>query len=256
MNIQAESPLAVAVVEAIRTGNQEALERLLRENHDLAKARIFDRRGGSRTLLHIVADWPGHFPNGARTVATLVAAGAEVNVPVPQSGKPDESPLHWAASSDDVAVLDALMDAGADLEAPGACIADGTPLDDAVAFGQWKAARRLVERGAKTALWHSAALGLMDRLESHFGGCPEPAPYPWGKGSGEPIDEITIAFWCACHGAQKRAAQYLLERGAKLNWISGWDQLTPLDAAQRAGAAELVDWLRGQGGKSAKEIPS
>jgi hypothetical protein len=38
----------------------------------------------------------------------------------------------------------ALLDAGADIEAPGAVIAGGTPLTDAVAFGQWQAARRLV----------------------------------------------------------------------------------------------------------------
>ncbi|MFL5853210.1 MAG: ankyrin repeat domain-containing protein [Solirubrobacteraceae bacterium] len=30
--------------------------------------------------------------------------------------------MHWAASSDDVEVLDALLDAGADIEAPGAIL--------------------------------------------------------------------------------------------------------------------------------------
>lgn len=43
-------------------------------------------------------------------------------------------------------------------------IAGGPPLCDAVGFGQWNAARRLVERGAQLKLWHAAALGLMDRL--------------------------------------------------------------------------------------------
>jgi hypothetical protein len=38
-----------------------------------------------------------------------------------------------------------------------------------------------------------------------------------------------------------------------MNWISVWDQLTPLDAAQRAGASGLVEWLRSQGAKSANE---
>jgi ankyrin repeat protein len=61
-----------------------------------------------------------------------------------------ETPLHWAASSDDIEALDALVDAGADVDAPGAVIAGGTPLDDAVAFGQWEAARRLVHPGART----------------------------------------------------------------------------------------------------------
>ena len=33
-----------------------------------------------------------------------------------------ETPLRWAASSDDVEVLDALVEAGADVEAPGSVI--------------------------------------------------------------------------------------------------------------------------------------
>jgi len=84
-----------------------------------------------------------------------------------------ETPLHWAASSDDIEVLDTLLDVGADMEASGAVIAGGTPLDDAVAFGQWKAARRLVERGAAFTLWHTAALGLLDDMEAYFIVAPE-----------------------------------------------------------------------------------
>ena len=60
-----------------------------------------------------------------------------------------ETPLHWAASCDDVDVMEVLLDHGADIEAEGACIGGGTPLADAVAFGQWRAARRLIERGAE-----------------------------------------------------------------------------------------------------------
>ena len=35
-------------------------------------------------------------------------------------------------------------------------------------------------------------------------------------------------------------------RGADLNWV-GYDKLSPLDAANRSGAAALVQWLRGPG---------
>src|SRR5690242_16073753 len=133
LSINATDPLAVTLKKAIHAGEVDGLKRLLAENAGLAKANILDARGGSRTLLHIVADWPGHFPNGARTVAALIAAGANPNAPHPE--KIDETPLHWAASSDDVEVLDALLDGGADIESPGACIAGGTALDDAVAFG-------------------------------------------------------------------------------------------------------------------------
>jgi ankyrin repeat protein len=252
-----ENPLAVAAVEAIHSGNVDALKQLLADNPNLATMRL----GGatscnpcemSRTLLHVATDWPGHYPNGSATVAALVVAGADVNARF--EGPHTETPLHWAASSDDVPVLDALLDHGADIEAPGAVIGGGTPLADATAFGQWKAAQRLVERGAKTSLWEAAALGLMDRVEEHVAGVQLAAwsPRPPQPADAEP-DEVTHAFWCACHGGQPQTAEYLLNRGADINWI-GYDKLTPLDAARRTGANELVAWLFHRGAKSAQEL--
>ena len=98
----------------------------------------------------------------------------------------------------------------------------------------------LVQRGARTTLWQAAALGLMDRVDGYFTAVPPPTP-----------DEITNAFWCACHGGQRTASEYLLGRGADLNWI-GYDGLTPLDAATRSGASELVEWLRSRSARSAR----
>ena len=238
------------------------MKRLLTENPSLVTVRIIGRdhnqvdkcNGIPRTLLHVVTDWPGHFPNGAATVGTLVEFGAEVNTRF--TGPHTETPLHWAASSDDIEVLDALLDVGADIDAPGAVIAGGTPLDDAVAFAQWRTARRLVERGAQMALWHAAALGLMDAIDAHFTGTTILSEqYPWGASASPLPDKITVAFWCACHGSQRITAEYLLDRGAELNWISVWDHLTPLDAAQRSSSsADLVQWLRSKGAKSTREL--
>jgi ankyrin repeat protein len=87
---------------AIRGGNVETLKDLLRENPGLAAS----RPDGIRTLLHVATDWPGHFPNGPAVVTALIESGADVNAPA--QGPHAETPLHWAASSDDVAVLDAL----------------------------------------------------------------------------------------------------------------------------------------------------
>ena len=224
-----------AAIHAIHEGNVAQLEQLLKENPSLATARV----DGKRTLLHVATDWPGHFPNSRAIVSTLIAHGADVNAAF--IGKHSETPLHWAASSDDVETLDALLDHGAHLEARGAVIGGGTSLADAVAFGQWKAARRLIERGAQTTLWQAAALGLMPRVEQSFVSQPLPTP-----------DEITNAFWSACHGGQLAAAQYLLARGADLNWV-GYDDLTPLDAATRSRAAELISWLGEHGARSGRE---
>lgn len=234
MNTGADEIPVSAAKRAINSGDLTLLRRLLAEHPGLANARI-----GPRTLLHVATDWPGHFPNAPATVAALIEAGAEVNAPF--AGSHSETPLHWAASTDDVAVLDALLDGGADIEAPGAVIGGGTPLADAVAFGQWQAARRLVERGARSTLWQAAALGLLARIEENLAEDPPPT-----------MEEITNAFWSACHGGQRGAAEYLLGQGADLNWI-GYDDLAPVDAARRSGAHELVQWLSVLGAKPAEE---
>jgi ankyrin repeat protein len=241
--IDPEDPLAVAVVESIHTGDLSTLKRLLDENPALSRARLGDDdpEGMSRTLLHVATDWPGHFPNGAATVALLVEAGADVNARF--RGPHAETPLHWAASSNDVGVLDALLDAGAEIDADGGVIGGGTALADARAFGQWEAARRLVERGARTTVEDAATIGLVDRLEAYFARETRPSP-----------EEINRAFWGACHGGQPRAADYLLARGADVNWIPPWEEKTPLDAAERSGAGELAEWLRARGAKSASDL--
>jgi len=252
-----EDPLAIAVTHAIQSGDVDALRKLLAENPGLATVCLggdaaVDPCAKSRTLLHVATDWPGHFPNGPAIVAALVEAGADVNGRF--AGPHTETPLHWAASSDDVPVLDALLDLGADIEATGAVIGGGTPIADAAAFGQWNAARRLIERGAKTSLWEAAALGLLDRVEAHFAGV---ALKPWTPGAptstGAAPDETTHAFWCACHGGQLAVARYLCARGADINWI-GYNDLTSLGAAKRTGAPELVAWLVDRGGKSTAEV--
>jgi ankyrin repeat protein len=237
--------LARATIDAIHQGDVATLKRLLDENPELATARIAAPDAGQdekapRTLLHVATDWPGHFPSGAATIAVLVEAGADVNARF--IGPHTETPLHWAASTDDVDVLDALLECGADIEAPGSVIAGGTPLADAVAFGQWKAARRLIERGAQATLWQAAALGLMDRVREFL-----------GESHNQARREITTAFWCACHGGQRASAEYLLGRGAEINWV-GFDTLTPLDAALRSQANEVAEWLRARGARSAKEL--
>ena len=96
--------------------------------------------------------------------------------------------------------------------------------------------------GLGTTLWQAAALGLMERVQELL-----------ESGVSAPLHEVTTAFWCACHGGQRRSAEYLLGRGADINRV-GHDGLTPIDAASRSGAEELVEWLRSQGAKSAKDL--
>lgn len=241
LELSADEFLATTVTEAIRSGDCNRLARILAAHPGLARAVVTDSPvagcpSSARSMLHLLADLPGNYPNCARMAGVLIQAGADVNARF--IGSHEETPLHWAASCDDVALLDTLLDYGADIEATGAVIAGGTPLADAVAFGQWNAARRLVERGASMTLWQAAALGHLEALAARFAGDSVPDS-----------EEVTNAFWCACHGGQRVTAAFLLEQGAALNWI-GHDQLTPVDAARRSGANELVAWLEQRGATS------
>ncbi len=236
--IATDEPLAAAAVKAVRTGDLPGLKRLLDESPMLATARLGTNgpKATSRTLLHVATDWPGHFPNVADTITALVAAGADPNLG--GLGAHAETPLHWAASSDDVAAIDALLDNGADINAPGAVIASGTPMADATAFGQWNAARRLLERGAHTNLFEAAALGLVNEVHRHLDHYQPTAA------------DITSSFWGACHGGHITTAAVLLDHGADINWV-GYDELTPLDTARRSEATALIAWLEEHGATSA-----
>jgi ankyrin repeat protein len=242
-----DDPLAASVTLAIQGGDVTSLQRLLDAHGGLATARLVSRRNSTRTLLHVVTDWPGYFPGGPESTAILVAAGADPNAVI-VGGRFPETPLHSTASSDDADVADVLIAAGADLVAPDGCI--GTPLDNAVAFGCWQVARRLVAAGAPVdALWHAAGLGMAARMEELLEADPVPTP-----------TEISEAFWQACHGGQRRAAERLLRAGADLNFTPGFsDETSPFDASSGHDTQRenLIEWLVSRGAESAppKEPP-
>ena len=235
-----DSQAAVGLRQAVHAGDVEAIKRLLRDDPALASARIFGKDGGSGTPLHIVTDWPGYFPNGPEIAWLLIGAGADLDARTggADDSAPGETPLHYAASSDDADVAEPLIDGGADIEKPGGSI--GTPLDNAIGYGCWNVARLLVARGARVdKAWHAAALGILGRLEQIVGSDP-------------PAEVVSQAFWHACAGGQRRAAEYLLSRGADLNWEPDYAHGTPLDAPGLSTQQEnVITWLRGLGARSA-----
>jgi ankyrin repeat protein len=234
-------PVAVEMTSVIQGGDLDRLRRLVHERPQLASVRMIGRKGlegGWRTPLHVAADWPGYFPDAPAAVTVLLEAGADPNDDT--GGARPETPLHWAASSDDLEVAMALIDGGAHLERAGGSI--GTPLDNAVGYACWNVARLLIARGAKVEkLWHAAALGMLARTEQLLAERQHTE------------DEVSQAFWHACAGGQRRAAEYLLARGADLNWVPGYAEGTPLAAASSLGTRQenVVTWLREQGADSA-----
>jgi len=237
-----DSQAAVGLRQAVHAGDVEAIKRLLRDDPALASARIFGKDGGSGTPLHIVTDWPGYFPNGPEIAWLLIGAGADLDARTggADDSAPGETPLHYAASSDDADVAEVLIDGGADIEAPDGSI--GSPLDNAIGYGCWHVARLLVARGAWVdKAWHAAALGMLGRLDEVLGDDP-------------PAEIVSQAFWHACAGGQRRAAEYLLGRGADLGWEPDYAQGTPLDTASGLSTRQenVITWLRGLGAPSAE----
>jgi ankyrin repeat protein len=241
--IPGDDQVAVELRSAVHAGDVEAVQRLLRNDPALATARLGSKDSGSATPLHLVTDWPGYFPNGPQIVQLLINAGADPNALTTSRGSEtagpgDETPLHYAASSDDADVAEALIDGGADIEMPDGSI--GTPLANAVGYGCWQVARLLVARGARVdKAWHAAALGMLGRLDAILGSDP-------------PAQDVSQAFWHACTGGQRRAAEYLLSRGADLNWEPDYAHGTPLDAASGRSTQQenVITWLRELGARS------
>jgi ankyrin repeat protein len=242
--IPGDAPTAIELLFAVRGGEVNLVRRLLSENPVLATAR-FAGRGGTSTALHFVTDWPGYFPSGPEIVKVLIDAGADPNALTTGGGSDtpgpgSETPLHYAASSDDVDVAAALIDGGADLETPDGSI--GTPLDNAVGYGCWHVARLLVVRGARVdKVWHAGALGMLDRLDDLLVPGVDP-------------EQISQGFWHACAGGQRRAAERLLSAGADLKWEPDYAEGTALDAAKGLGTRQtnVIEWLQSIGARSAQ----
>src|SRR5712691_3709055 len=67
--MMAELRVPDALVAAIRSGDTVVLRQLLDDEPGLASSAIGGAHG-NRTPLHVVADWPGYFPNGPEVVDT------------------------------------------------------------------------------------------------------------------------------------------------------------------------------------------
>lgn len=232
------------LVTAIVAGDVGRVEALLGEDPTRASATL---PGNPRSMLHHATDWPGHRPNVGDTIAMLVAAGADPDIAMPPSedGLVAETPLHWAASSDDVTAIDALLAAGATVDVAGGIFGGCTPFEEAVIFEKYAAARTLLEAGAANYLPGAAALGQADVVESFFAGSevrtdvgvlPHWTTFP-------PVQVVLDrAFQFACRAGHLDIARTLHRRGADAASVTPAGT-SARDEASGNGHDQVVTWL-------------
>lgn len=235
-----------SLISAIVSGEVDQVRRLLAARPALATARL---TGNPRSMLHHATDWPGHRPNVATSIALLVAAGADPNTAMPQGDDIEiaETPLHWAASANDIEALDALLDAGAAVDALGGIFGGCTPYQEAIIFENYDAARQLLRRGATNYLPGAAALGAAELIDGFFGDDgivrTDSAVLPhWNS---VPVAQSLLdrAFQFACRAGHLTVAKGLLRRGAD-HTAATPVHTTARDEAQSNGHADVVEWLQ------------
>lgn len=167
-----------SAVEAVIDGSETELRDALRRNPALVRERstrvcCFDPPQHRATLLHYTAanGVEGYRqktpPNAVEIARVLLEAGAEPDALADMYGAECTtmsmlvSSDHPAAAGLQVALLELLLDFGADIEGRGTKKWGG-PLSTALAFGMIDAARALAKRGARVDFAAAAGLGLAD----------------------------------------------------------------------------------------------
>jgi len=237
-------------VDAIVAGDREILEKLLRENPELAWAR--STREHRSTLLHYVSangveDFRQKTPrNIVEIAAALLDAGADVNAESEAYGGGSTTlglvatSVHPEQAGVQIALLQALLDRGARLDQPSAAGNAQSVVHGCLANGQPKAAEFLAGAGAPLDVAGAAGLGKMALLKSYFdeNGAPRP-----------PVDRrrMEVAFEQACWYGRKEAVEFLLDRGIDPGLRSGRG-MTGLHRAAYAPHLDVLKLLLERGG--------
>ena len=248
-------------IAAVKSGDLEKFKTLIAADPSLATARSSKSHP---TLLQCVVLDGKDKPDNVEMARVLIDAGADV-----------DEPLGSAASIDNRAVAELLLDCGAATDGNGGW----SPLEEALYWNNRNVIALLIERGAKVQnLRTAAALGRTDLIESYFNADGSLKPeagkinWPWGdldtiarsnhpaKGKQSLIDRVNSwsqdrqgivnnAFVYACMHGHIEAAKLLLNKGAQINVVpGGFDYAgTGLHYAALNGHRAMVEFLLANG---------
>lgn len=167
-----------AAADAIVTGDLATLERLLREDPSLIRVR--STREHRATLLHYTAangveNYRQKTPaNAVAITETLLDAGAEVDAPADMYGGSATTlglvatSIHPLRSGVQHALIDLLLDRGAQIDLPGGAGRTTSIVNGCLANGHGEAAAHLASRGAALDLESAAGVGRLDIVRGCF----------------------------------------------------------------------------------------
>lgn len=227
-----------------------AAQRAIAERHGYPSWTKLKRAVESITLRRRIEDGDA---DGVR--ALLASSPTLVRAPFDDGS----TPLHLAAGENRPAIVDLLVEHGAEAQAKWNRTAHSA-LSWAVTCWAFDAAQRLVERGVEPDLFCAAGLGRIDRVRSFWpGGRLRRRPSTTGSTryaeDGSPLpcpppraaDQVSDALYIACRTERVEVARFLLDHEADPNW-RGYAGATCLAWAEFSGNAELATLLRERGG--------
>lgn len=236
------------VQQAIRSGDSDTVRKELERDPSIVHRR---REENDATLLHIASS-----EKQAGIAQILIDAGADLEATCGEGWRP----LHNAAAqSGSVAVLEVLLEAGAD-PASEACGSGGTPIVHALFYGCSEEARVIAKHSIEPAnLRVAAGLGMADLIRDLVGedGALDDRAgqgrtfyrhheeFPEWTPSDEPQEILDEALCYAAHNGALEAVDVLVARGANPSSVP-YDA-GPLHKAVNKGDREMVERLLAHG---------
>jgi hypothetical protein len=215
-----QSPTAQfeAAVDAVVSGDEATLDRLLRASPELIHARS-KRPHHSTLLLYVGANGVEGFrqrtpKNAVRIAERLLAAGADVDaVGEMYRGTTTlglvATSVHPVETGVQAELVDVLVRAGASLAAAVAPdYTHGRVVNACLANGRGEGAQLVAERGAELDLEGAAGVGRLDVVKSFFDAR--------GLTPGATRDQLLRGCFWACQYGRREVVEFLLERGLDL----------------------------------------
>lgn len=239
------SPVArfEAAVEAIINGDEAALERLLRDDPGLVRARS-PRRHHAMLLHYVGANGVENFrqktpKNAVRIAEMLIEAGAEIDATADMYGGSTTlglvaTSIHPALAGVQEALIDLLVERGAAMDLPGSAGNAHNAVNGCLANGRRAAAEHLARLGARLDLEGAAGVGRLDVVRSFF---DEDGTLKDGATEAQ----MKSGFNWACQYGRPGVVEFLLEQGIPVGEVHRGE--TGLHWAAYAGHPEIVRLL-------------